>query len=356
MSPSKWMRMPGPTGWRRTEIMERDRKAEHIELSLKPEVQSRWSYFDAYWFEHCALPEIDFSDIDTSTTFLGKTIRSPLLISSMTGGTSSARKINEHLAIGAEEEGIPLALGSQRKAIEDEAQAATFRIRPFAPTIPILGNVGAVQFNYGFGVEECEKMVDMVDADALILHLNPLQEVLQPEGQTDFSNLLPKIQDIATQLSVPLVAKEIGCGLSGKVAQQLKQHGVHILDTAGAGGTSWARIETYRSGELALGDLYAEWGIPTPVSIRQVASVEGVTTIGSGGIRSGLDVAKAIALGADLVGLASPFLKPAIESPEAVRSTIHRINHELKVAMFCAGARTIEELKEAPLHQRPERL
>lgn len=336
--------------------MERDRKAEHIELSLKPEVQSRWNYFDAYWFEHCALPEIDFEAIDTSITFLGKPITSPILISSMTGGTSSARQINEHLAIAAEEQGIPLALGSQRKAIEDKTQAETFRIRPFAPSIPILGNVGAVQFNYGFELEECEKMVEMVEADALILHLNPLQEVLQPEGQTNFSSLLPKIQRIAKQLSVPLVAKEIGCGLSGRVAQRLRDHGVEILDTAGAGGTSWARIETYRSGELELGDLFAEWGIPTPVSIQQVSGVEGVTTIGSGGIRSGLDVAKAIALGADLVGLASPFLKPAIESPEAVRSTIHRIDHELKVAMFCAGARTIEELKNAPLYQRPERL
>ena len=159
----------------------------------------------------------------------------------------------------------------------------------------------------GFGVDECERMVDMVQADGLILHLNPLQEVLQPEGQTNFSELLPKIKHLATQLSVPLVAKEIGCGLSGVVAQRLVDHGVHILDTAGTGGTSWARIETLRSGELDLGDLYAEWGIPTPVSIKQVSLIPGVTTIGSGGVRSGLDIAKAIALGADMAGCASPF-------------------------------------------------
>ena len=336
--------------------MKRDRKAEHIELSLKPEVQSRWNYFDAYWFEHCALPEINFEHIDTEVTFLGKKIQAPILISSMTGGTHSAANINKHLAIAAEEERIPLALGSQRKAIEDEAQAMTFLVRPFAPSIPILGNVGAVQFNYGFGLGECERMVEMVEADALILHLNPLQEVLQPEGQANFSGLLPKIGKLAKELSVPLVAKEIGCGLSGSVAQKLADCGVHILDTAGSGGTSWARIETYRSGETKLGDLYAEWGIPTPVSIHQVARIPGVTTIGSGGVRSGLDAAKAIALGADLVGFASPFLQPAIESAEAVQHTIKRILRELKVAMFCVGARTIEELKEAPLYQRSDRL
>ena len=287
--------------------MTRDRKAEHIDLSLKPEVQSRWNYFDAYWFEHCAIPEIDFEEIDTRIFFLDKTIQVPILISSMTGGTALASQINKNLAVAAEEKSIPLALGSQRKAIEDESQADTFRIRPHAPSIPILGNVGAVQLNYGFGVDECEKMVRMVDADALILHLNPLQEVLQPEGQTNFSCLLPKIEALGKRLSVPLVAKEIGCGLSQQMAHQLVKHGVSILDTAGTGGTSWARIETLRSGEADLGDLYAEWGIPTPVSIKQVSGVPGVTTIGSGGIRSGLDVAKAIALGADLVGLASPF-------------------------------------------------
>ena len=334
--------------------MERDRKAEHIELSLRPEVQSRRHYFDAYWFEHCALPEMDFAEVDTRTSFLGKRIQAPVLISSMTGGTSLARQINEHLALGAEKMGVPLALGSQRKAIEDPLQAKTFQIRELAPNIPILGNVGAVQFNYGFGLEECERMVDMVDADALILHLNPLQEVLQPEGDTNFSNLLPKIAKIAEELSVPLVVKEIGCGLSGTVAKQLAECGVHILDTAGAGGTSWARIETYRSGELAIGDLYAEWGIPTPISIKQVSRVPGVTTIASGGIRSGLDVAKSIALGADLAGLASPFLEPAMESEAAVLGTLQRMVHELKVAMFCVGARTLPALKKATLHQRSE--
>ena len=332
--------------------MERDRKAEHIELSLKPEVQSSWSYFEAYRFEHCALPEVDFLDVDSKTTFLGKEISAPLLISSMTGGTSSARQINANLAIAAQERNIPLALGSQRKAIEDPSQVPTFQVRHLAPGIPILANVGAVQLNYGFGYDECKKIVDMVEADALILHLNPLQEVLQPEGQTNFSDLLPKIESVASKLTVPVVIKEIGCGLSEAIARKLADHGVTVLDTAGAGGTSWARIETYRSGNLAMGDLFAEWGIPTPLSINNISKVEGLTVIGSGGIRSGLDVAKAIALGADMAGLASPFLRPAMDSATSVIKTIDHITHTLKIAMFCTGSRDINGLKRATLSQR----
>ena len=334
--------------------MERDRKAEHIELSLKPEVQSRWNYFDAYSFVHCALPEINFCDVNTRTRFLEKEINAPILISSMTGGTSSARRINENLAIAAEEQKIPLALGSQRKAIEDPAQVRTFQVRHLAPSIPILANVGAVQLNYGFGYDECKRIVDMVEADALIMHLNPLQEVLQPEGQTNFADLLPAIEKLADSLNVPVVVKEIGCGLSKSIAQKLVNSGVHVLDTAGAGGTSWARIETYRSGDLDMGDLFAEWGIPTPVSIKQVAGIEGVTVIGSGGIRTGLDVAKAIALGADIGGLASPFLKPAMDSAYAVTNTIDRIIHTLKIAMFCSGASDIDALKQTTLYHRSE--
>ena len=334
--------------------MERDRKAEHIALSLKEEVQSQYQYFDAYTFEHAALPEIAFEDIDTSVDFLGKQIGAPLLISSMTGGTASAKKINENLAAAAEVRRLPLALGSQRKAIEDPNLVDTFNVRSLAPTIPVLANVGAVQLNYGFGLDECKKIIDMVDADALIFHLNPLQEVLQPEGQTNFAALLPKLRAITMELDVPVVAKEIGCGLSKKIGAQLVDCGIRILDSSGVGGTSWARIESYRSGDLQLGDLYAEWGIPTPLSIRQLRELPGVTVIGSGGVRSGLDVAKAVALGADLSGLASPFLKPAMESVDAVLNTIDRVIHAFKVAMFCVGAPTVAHLRRVPLYRRTD--
>ncbi len=332
----------------------RDRKAEHIELSLRPDVQHRRNYFDDYRFDHVALPEIDYSAIDTSTPFLGKRLGAPLLISSMTGGTFSAGAINRNLARAAESRGVALGLGSQRKAIEDPSQADTFRVRSQAPTIPVLANVGAVQLNYGFGISECRRIVDMAGADALILHLNPLQEVLQPEGQTNFASLLPKIEGIVRQLEVPVIVKEIGCGLSETLAQRLVSIGVTVLDTAGVGGTSWAKIESYRSGEMELGELFAGWGIPTPESIEQLRRIPGITVIGSGGIRSGLDVAKAIAIGADVVGLASPLLPPALESAEAVGGTLDRIVQALKIAMFCVGAKSIDELKRAPLVHRDE--
>ena len=336
--------------------LERDRKAEHIELALKPDVQSTFSYFDKYVFEHEALPELDFEEIDTRSSFLGKQIGAPILISSMTGGTSSARDINLHLAQASEARKIPFALGSQRKAIEDRSQISTFEVRHVAPSIPILANLGAVQLNYGFGLSECEEAVQMVGADALIFHLNPLQEVLQPEGQTNFANLIPQLGEVAKQLSVPVIIKEIGCGISKKIASKLKKRGITIIDVAGSGGTSWARIETHRSGNYNLGDLYADWGIPTPLSIKLVQSVPGLTVIGSGGIRSGLDIAKSIALGADLAGLASPFLGAAMESTEAVIDVIDRLVYELKIAMFCTGSHTIAELQRAPLHHLSDRL
>ncbi len=331
--------------------LERDRKAEHIELALDNKVQSDHRFFDDYAFQHVALPEIDLSEIDLSVSFLGKNITSPILISCMTGGTSSARAINENLAIASEKLGVALGVGSQRKAIEDESQAHTFRIRELAPTIPILANLGAVQLNYGFGLAECERAVAMVDADALVFHLNPLQEALQPEGQGNFKGLIAKMGKIAAHLSVPVIVKEIGCGISGKMAQEIVDQGIHIIDTAGVGGTSWARIEAARARDVALGELFAHWGISTPASIQEVSRLEGVTVIGSGGVRSGLDVAKAIALGSDLVGLAAPFLQPAMTSSEAVADKIAEINRALKIAMFCVGAASVAALKKVPIQK-----
>lgn len=312
-------------------------------------MQVRAHYFDAYAFEHVALPELDYDAIDTSVSFLGKRLKSPLLVSCMTGGTGSARQINRNLAEAAEACGIALGVGSQRKAIEDPSQVETFDVRDVAPTIPVLANLGAVQLNYGFGHEACERAVEMVQADALVFHLNPLQEAIQPEGQRDFRGLIDKMGAIAEVLSVPVIVKEIGCGISAVTAQQLVSVGIDIIDTAGVGGTSWARIEAARAKDHELGELFANWGIPTPESIAQVSKIDDVTVIGSGGIRSGLDVAKAIALGADLVGLASPFLKPAMESPEAVIDTIEEITQALRIAMFCVGAQSIKKLYKTPL-------
>ena len=329
----------------------RDRKAEHIRLALDARMQLGESWWDDYRFGHAALPEIDMAEVDTSVEFLGRRLSAPLLISCMTGGTEIAGRINRNLAAAAEATGVAVGVGSQRKALEDPDKADTFRVREVAPTAPLLANLGAVQLNYGMGVAECRQAVEMIGADALALHLNPLQEALQPEGQCDFSGLLPKIGEVVRGVGVPVVAKEVGSGLSESVARALVGVGVRILDTAGTGGTSWARIEAARSGELDLGELFAGWGIPTPLSIQEVRRVEGVTVIASGGLRNGLDLAKALALGADLGGMAWPFLAAATESADQVADKVRRIVRELKICMFCLGVKTIAGLRTVELRK-----
>lgn len=329
----------------------RDRKAEHIRLALDSRMQLGTSWWDEYHFGHAALPEIDMAEVDASVDFLGRRLSAPLLISCMTGGTEIAGRINRNLAAAAEETGVAVGVGSQRKALEDPAKADSFRVREAAPTAPLLANLGAVQLNYGMGVAECRQAVEMIGADALTLHLNPLQEALQPEGQCDFSGLLPKIAEVVREAGVPVAVKEVGSGLSESVARALAGVGVRILDTAGTGGTSWARIEAARSGELDLGELFAGWGIPTPLSVQEVRKVEGVTVIASGGLRNGLDLAKALALGADLGGMAYPFLEAATESPERVADKVRRIVRELKICMFCLGVKTVAELRTVELRK-----
>ncbi len=333
----------------------RDRKAEHIKLALEERMQRAGSFFDRYAFEHCALPEIDLAEVDTGTRFLGKPLAGPLLISCMTGGTEQARRINRNLAAAAERVGVAVGVGSQRKALEEPAMVPTFQVRDVAPSIPLLANLGAVQLNYGYDVSHCRAAVEMIGADALVLHLNPLQEALQPEGDGNFADLLSKIARVVEQLDVPVIVKEIGMGISGEVGRRLAAAGVRIIDTAGLGGTSWARIEAARADDEGIGELFADWGVPTPESIRALRRIPGLTVIGSGGVRNGLDMAKAIALGADLVGLAYPFLAAALESPEAVEGRIRRTLRELRICMFCVGARTLEQLRRVPLIERERR-
>lgn len=342
-------RNPGFAPWPAAAAPDRDRKAEHIQLALERRMQLAGGFFDDYRLEHQALPELDFDAIDLSTEFLGKRLAAPLLVSCMTGGTERAGRINRNLALGAERVGLALGVGSQRKALEDETKADSFRVRDAAPSVPLLANLGAVQLNYGMGLAECEAVVAMIGADALVFHLNPLQEAIQPEGQRDFRGLLGKLGKVARALSVPAIVKEIGSGLSGRVARALCDEGFRIFDTAGVGGTSWARIEGERAGDPELGEVFAGWGIPTPVAIRELAALPGVTVIGSGGIRNGVDAAKAIALGADLVGLAYPFLEAASESAERVVARAERLVQELKIAMFCTGAGNLAALKQATL-------
>ncbi len=330
-----------------------DRKADHIRLALDRRMQADQSVFAAWRFGHVALPEIDRDAIDLRTPFLGRTLELPLLISCMTGGTDLAARVNRNLALAAQRAGVALGLGSQRKALEDPSQAETFKVRELAPDVPLIGNLGAVQFNYGYGLEECRAAVDMIDADALALHLNPLQEAIQPEGQCDFSELLPRIRSVVQDLEVPVIVKEVGSGLSAATGRRLLDVGVPILDTAGVGGTSWARIEAARASDLPIGELFADWGLSTPESLLQLRPLSSdFTLIGSGGLRSGLDAAKALALGADLVGIAQPFLAAALDSAEAVVDRIERTRQELEIAMFCLGVTRPTDLRRAELSRR----
>ncbi len=331
--------------------MHQQRKSDHIRINLQEDVDFVHisTGFERYRFVHCALPGFNLEDVDTSTTLLGKRLATPLLISSMTGGTPEASAINQRLAEAAQAAGVGMGLGSQRAAIEDPALADTYRVRHVAPDILLMANLGAVQLNYGYGPDECRRAVEMVEADALILHLNPLQEALQPEGETGFAGLLSKIEPVCRALEVPVVVKEVGWGLSEQVARQLANAGVAALDVAGAGGSSWSQVEMYRATtehQRQVAAAFAGWGIPTAESLLMVRrGAPGWPIIASGGIRDGIQMAKAIALGAAACGVAGPFLRAASESTAAVTELIAILVTQLRVAMFAASAADIQALQ-----------
>nr|BAL53923.1 isopentenyl pyrophosphate isomerase [uncultured prokaryote] len=331
------------------------RKADHIRINLEEDVQfpRLTTGLERYRFIHQALPELNLDEIDLSTTLLGKRLRAPLLISSMTGGTETARTINRNLAQAAQAAGIAMGLGSQRAAIENPALASTYQVRDLAPDILLFANLGAVQLNYGYGVDQCRRAVEMVEADALILHLNALQEAVQPGGDGNWKGLLRRIEAVCRALPVPVVVKEVGWGLSERVARQLAEAGVAALDVAGAGGTSWSEVEARRAPtELhrRVASAFADWGLPTAETLLMARrGAPNLPIIASGGLRDGIDVAKCIALGAAVAGMAGPFLKAAAVSTEAVSEAITEITRVLRIAMFCAGAGSIPELQATPL-------
>ncbi len=332
------------------------RKAEHIRICLEENVQFRTGNgLEKYHFSHCCLPELDYDRIDISTKFLGKTLGAPLLISSMTGGTDQARTINRRLAEAAQAYGLAMGVGSQRVAIEQDQTKDSFRVRDLAPDILLFANLGAVQLNYGYGSEQCQRAVDIVEADALILHINPLQECIQPKGDRNFSGLLQKIEQVCRSLTVPVIAKEVGNGISAHLAQQLIDVGVRAIDVAGAGGTSWSLVESARADnelQRQLGRTFADWGLPTAACLVQIRqSQPAVPLIASGGLRNGLDVAKAIGLGADLAGLALPFLTAADQSSAAVTALVELLLAELKTALFCTGSPDLVSLRRSGLLQ-----
>jgi isopentenyl-diphosphate delta-isomerase len=322
------------------------RKAEHVEIVAgDASMDRRKFYFDEIRLTHRALPEISLKDVDPSVEFLGKTLRFPFLISSMTGGSGEQiLTINRNLAAAAEAEGVAMGVGSQRILFSDPAARASFELRDVAPTAPLLANLGAVQLNEGMTLDQVREAMDVLKADALILHLNPLQEAVQPEGDTDFSNLWKKIAEVVQGLENPIIIKEVGAGISRADAELLIQAGVTMIDVAGAGGTSWSRIEAARCGDSSLGECFQDWGVPTPEALRGLADLK-VTLIASGGIRTGIDMAKAMILGASLCGVARPLLTPAMESVDAVRAVIQRMKKEFVTAMFLLGCKNMEQLQ-----------
>ncbi len=331
------------------------RKSDHIRINLEQDVRSALTTgLERFRFEHNAVPELNLDDINLKTEFLGKSLNAPILISSMTGGTEGAQRINITLAIAAQEKGVALGLGSQRAALENPEVEKTFNVRAEAPDIPIYANLGAVQLNYGYGIDECQRAVDMVSADALIFHFNALQEAIQPEGDVNFKGLLFKIEAICSKLSVPVIAKEVGWGIGVSTAKQLIDSGVIAIDVAGAGGTSWSEVEMHRAQDPMAAELassFIDWGIPTATAVRDIhANFPSVPLIASGGLRSGIDTAKCIALGANLGGMAGPFLKAAVESAEAVCNTIDLISSQLRVCMFTAGCSDLNSLSNTQLH------
>lgn len=330
------------------------RKDDHIRINLEEDVRSSLTTgLERYRFIYQALPELNLEDIDLNLVLLGRQLNAPLLISSMTGGTERATRINLTLAEAAQHTKIAMGLGSQRVAIEDPNTAASFKVRKVAPDILLFANLGAIQLNYGYDIEHCLRAVDMVEADALILHLNALQEAVQPEGDTRFFGLIKKIERICKALPVPVIAKEVGWGFSTKAAQMLAEAGVTAIDVAGAGGTSWSQVEMYRAQDdhqARLANAFVNWGIPTAEAIQNVRSVApDLIVFASGGLRSGIDIAKCIALGAKLGGMASPFLKSADKSLDDTIRTILDVRRELQVSMFSSGTRNLDELSKIEL-------
>ncbi|HVU11296.1 MAG TPA: type 2 isopentenyl-diphosphate Delta-isomerase [Phototrophicaceae bacterium] len=337
-----------------------DRKAEHIRINLEENVQfpHLTTGLERYRFLHQALPELNLSEVDSSVTLFGKTLSAPIVISSMTGGTELALRINERLAEAAQANRVAMGLGSQRAGLKDPKVAYTYQIRNIAPDILLFGNLGAVQFNYGYGVDECQRAIDMIQADALILHFNVLQEAVQPEGDTNFAGLLQRVEDVCRKLSVPVIAKEVGWGFSEKNVRDLANAGISAIDVAGSGGTSWSEVEYHRAPtafHAQVAAAFADWGIPTADAIRYaVKAAPNLPVIASGGLRDGIDIAKCIALGALAGGLAGPFLKAADESAEAADQLIRVLAAQFRISMLCSGARTVAELQRTPLLEGDE--
>jgi isopentenyl-diphosphate delta-isomerase len=334
-----------------------NRKLEHIRICLEHQVESTIpSGFNDVTLIHNAAPELNLDEIDVTCTFLGHQLQAPVMVTAMTGGHPEALPINQHIAQAVETLGLAMCVGSQRAAIEDHALADSFSItRKAAPTAFIVGNIGAPQLALGYGVKEAKTAIEMLKADALAIHFNAAQEAVQPEGEATYADVIPVLRRLTKQISTPIIAKETGAGLNRDSAQLLVNSGVKALDVAGLGGTSWPAVEVERAKDkdvmkATLGRWFTDWGIPTAVATFEVAQIAGnLPIIASGGLRTGIDVAKALALGAKIGGVALPVLAHAMVDPLSVQRYLETVIQGLKAAMFLVGASTLEELSKAPL-------
>lgn len=325
------------------------RKVQHVKIVLEKNVQhTTTTGFEAVNFYHYALPELDYATIDTSTKFLGRTFSLPFMVLSMTGGHEITEKINKDIALACQAKNIPMGVGSQRAMVEHPELARTFNVRDVAPKVFVCGNIGGYQLKK-YPVAKIETMLSAIEADALCIHLNPLQEIVQPEGDRNWAGVLKAIEKTCDALDVPVIAKEVGAGINGEVAKELQKAGVSAIDVSGTGGTSWAGIEVHRKGAEA-GNLYWDWGVPTALALQECNRAVKLPLIASGGIRTGLDVAKAIKLGATLCGAASHFIKAQnVGGSAGVRSAIEKWEQELKIAMFLTRSANLLALRKAKL-------
>lgn len=332
-------------------ILHTQRKKEHIRVCLEEDVvHPRVSTgFERLRLRYMSLPEVDLKSLDISVEMLGKRLSMPFMILGMTGGAELSKTINRNLALAAQECRVALGLGSMRVALEEPEAMESFRVRYLCPDVPLWANLGAAQLNNGYGVRECMKIVEVAEADGLCLHVNALQEVAQRDGNVGWAGLIDKIAAVSEALPVPVILKEVGFGFSGEVAQRLNPIPVWGIDTGGAGGTSWLEVEKRVWGREDL-DIFDELGIPTARSIQEVRKAcPQKVVIGSGGVRTGVDAVKALALGADLTGAALPLLAPAVESPGAVVRWLEKFREEMRVAAFACGAGDYAGLKRLQL-------
>ncbi len=327
------------------------RKAEHIRICLEKKAQAKTvtAGFDDIKFVHRALPEINRDDINLSTSFLKKTFSAPFIVGAMTGGTEEAIEINQNIAVAVEHLGLGMGLGSQRAVIENYSLEKTYSVaRKAAPNAFLIANIGGIQLVRGYGVNEVKKIVEMIDADAVAIHLNALQEAIQPEGQTTFKGVLSKIGEVASRLDKPVIVKETGAGISAEDAEMLKNVGVAAIDVGGVGGTSFAAVEYYR-GEKALGEAFWDWGIPTVASVVEVVQSTKLPVIASGGVRTGIDIAKALTLGANLASIIQPVLETAVKGSKETEHFLSELINELRNVLFLVGAKNIAGLSAVPL-------